>query len=296
MTVNPFVVPGSWYRGNLHTHTTNSDGRMSPEEMVDWHIAHGYDFLALTDHRVRTDPTPYGRDNLVLIPGIELNGDDDTGRRYHLVGLGIGHLVERGTDLGLQAAIDLVGEGGGLAILAHPYWSGQTSADLLGVEGACGLEVFNGVCQKEQGKGLASVHWDDLLASGKRLWGLAVDDAHGHPPDDDLGWGWVMVKARARSKEAILEAIRAGAFYSSSGPEIYELHFETGTLTISCSPVERIHFICDWALGGTVHAWDGTLLTEGRFQLRDRGETYLRVECVDPQGRRAWTQPIFLSP
>jgi hypothetical protein len=269
---------------------------MSPEQMVDWHLTHGYDFLSLTDHRIRLDPAPYARDGLLLIPGIELNGHDASGRRYHLVGLGVADSLRQVSGLSLQAAVDVLRDAGGLAVLAHPYWSGQTSVDLLEAEGACGIEVFNGVCQKEQGKGLASVHWDDLLSAGKRLWGLAVDDAHGHPPDGDLGWGWVMVKAAELSQEPILQALDWGAFYSSTGPEIHDLCLEDGVVTVSCSPVEHIHFVCDWALGGVVHAWDGPLLTEAQFQLRDRGETYLRVECIGREGRRAWSQPIFLGP
>jgi len=295
MTINPFTAPGHWYRGNLHTHTTQSDGRMSPQEMVDWHAIHGYGFLSLTEHRIRLDPTPYARDGLLLIPGIELDGHDPASGRYHLVGLGVKGSVKHDSDLGLQAAIDGLRAAEGLVVLAHPYWSGQTSAHLLKAEGAWGIEVFNGVCHKERGKGLSAVHWDDLLAAGKRLWGLAVDDAHGHPPDGDLGWGWVMVKAEELSQEAILRALEAGAFYSTTGPEIQDLRLEDGAVTIHCSPVEHIHFICDWALGGAVHAWDGPPLTEAHFQLRNEGETYLRVECIDHQGRCAWSQPIFLE-
>jgi hypothetical protein len=295
MTTNPFAAPGRWYRGNLHTHTTESDGLMSPEEMVDWHVAHGYDFLSLTDHRVRLDPAPYLRDGLLLIPGIELDGHDPDGGRYHIVGLGVENSVEHRTDSSLQAAVDALRGAGGLVVLAHPYWSGQSARELLSVTGACGIEVFNGVCEKEWGKGLSSVHWDNLLAAGRRLWGLAVDDAHGHPPDGDLGQGWVMVKAHEPTADAILEALEGGAFYSSSGPEIHDVRLTGGVVTVDCSPVRCIHFMCDWALGHAVRAWEGPLLTEAQFELRGLGETYLRVECIDCQGRRAWSQPVFLE-
>jgi len=254
---------------------------MSPEEMVEWHVAHGYDFLSLTEHRMRLDPAPYDRDGLLLIPGIELDGHDPASGLYHLVGLGVESSVKHNSDLSLQAAIDTLRAAGGLAVLAHPYWSGQTSADLLSVERAWGIEVFNGVCQKERGKGLSAVHWDDLLAAGKRLWGLAVDDAHGYPPDGDLGWSWEMAKAQELSGEAILKALEAGAFYSSTGPEIHDLRLEDGVVTVRCSPAKHVHFVCDWALGGAVHAWNGPPLTEAYFQLRKEGETYVRVECID---------------
>ena len=41
---------GNWYKGNLHTHTTQSDGAVSPEEMMACYRKAGYDFLALSDH------------------------------------------------------------------------------------------------------------------------------------------------------------------------------------------------------------------------------------------------------
>ncbi|NOZ20346.1 MAG: PHP domain-containing protein, partial [Planctomycetes bacterium] len=31
---NPFGTEGKWYKGNLHTHTTGSDGEKSPAEIV----------------------------------------------------------------------------------------------------------------------------------------------------------------------------------------------------------------------------------------------------------------------
>ena len=44
-----------WYKGNLHTHTLNSDGDSTPDEVVRWYREHGYDFLVLTDHNVMTE-------------------------------------------------------------------------------------------------------------------------------------------------------------------------------------------------------------------------------------------------
>ena len=39
-----------WYKGNIHTHTTESDGDADPEKVVGWYRRHGYDFLVLSDH------------------------------------------------------------------------------------------------------------------------------------------------------------------------------------------------------------------------------------------------------
>lgn len=39
-----------WYKGNIHNHTTESDGDASPEKVCEWFESHGYDFLVLSDH------------------------------------------------------------------------------------------------------------------------------------------------------------------------------------------------------------------------------------------------------
>lgn len=48
-----FHSSGKWFRGNLHTHTTLSDGRYTPERAAALYRDAGYDFIALTDHWVQ---------------------------------------------------------------------------------------------------------------------------------------------------------------------------------------------------------------------------------------------------
>ena len=63
-----------FYRGNLHAHTTCSDGQKTPKECMADYRAAGYDFLSITDHRMVTKPDPAEiPEGLVMIPGIELD-------------------------------------------------------------------------------------------------------------------------------------------------------------------------------------------------------------------------------
>ena len=50
MDMMPFARKGRFWRGNLHTHSTRSDGGLPPEAVADFYTGAGYDFLALTDH------------------------------------------------------------------------------------------------------------------------------------------------------------------------------------------------------------------------------------------------------
>lgn len=291
---NPFTASGYWYRGNLHCHTTNSDGRKTPAEAVDWYHSHGYDFLAITDHNKMTDVSCMGDQRFLVLPGLETHpGESAVGSNYHLVAIG----GSRGfdftrTDFPVQEAIDRLRADGAVVFLGHPHWSGLTYDEIMPLENIIGLEVFNTVCLVEVGKGYSSVHWDDLLARGKLLWGLATDDTHWGKPGE--GMGWVMVRAPELTTAAIKEALTAGRFYASQGPEIFDLQVSGTEVHIRCSPVSRINVasLCG-AGGGVVAPSADQLVTEATITL-NAPQRYVRVECTDSRGRSAWAQPLML--
>lgn len=293
---NPFTAPGKWYKGNLHTHTTVSDGSSSPEETVRLYHEAGYDFLALTDHfQVATAENPWPREMLLLL-GIEFDGDQsDLGESYHILGFGLKEAGQPPNEITVSSAIDWIKQQGGEAVFAHPYWSGLIAADLLKWEGALGLEVYNATCFALNGKGCAAAQWDDVLARGRRMWGFAVDDCHGRTGDTDVTTAWVMVKSPALTREAILTSLRQGLFYSSYGPAIEDVTIADGVVTAKTSPVVEINFIAPSWQGGHALSEPGKTMTGARYKLRG-GERYLRVECRDAQGRWAWANPIYLEP
>jgi len=294
MQDNPFPAKGRWFRGILHTHTTASDGKWEPEQVVRWYADQGYDFVCLTDHGkvTRIEPEPGGP---LLIPGEEIDFADPERRvGYHMVALDIADAISINRTARGQEGVDRIRQAGGEAILCHPYWSSQTVEDLRSIEGALGVEVFNTSCQVSIAKGLSSVHWDDALGRGKRWFGFAVDDSHWRRMDG--AGGWVMVRAAELSRAAIMAALRAGAFYSSQGPVVEEITFtEPGRVRVRCSPARDVHFVARGSRGYCVHAGsEGPLLTEAEGEFRpDQG--YLRIEVVDAAGRTAWTNPWFLE-
>jgi hypothetical protein len=214
------------------------------------------------------------------------------GLRYHLVVLGVRQMIQLPLETPVQAAIDRWSETGAVIILAHPYWSGMTLADTLPLQGLTGQEIFTTAAHTDLGKGLATVHWDDVLARGKHWWGFAVDDTHNY--EYDFAGGWVWVKSERLEEEAILQAMKNGAFYSSSGPEIYDFRVEKGLAKVRCSEVAAINFIGHSKWGIQRRAAPGRTITEGEYQLQGH-EVYLRVECVDAWGHTAWTNPVFLA-
>jgi len=286
-------LAGRWFKGNLHTHTTQSDGLLSPEEAIAWYREHGYDFLALTDHWVLTRGQAFGQtDDFVTISGTELDGPG-----YHMLALGISDLPDHELAESPQALTDAVIALGGLPFFAHPYWTGQTSAEMASIRGIVGIEVFNSVCEKEVSLGYASVHWDELLARGLRLNALAVDDVHWKRGAQ--GGGFVMVRTESPNERSILEALRNGYFYSSTGPKIAGLRVVyrrdgQPALRVHCGPCTTITFHASGPRGHRFRAPQGEILDTATLPIRPE-QVYLRVECADAQGGVAWSNPVYVK-
>lgn len=286
-----FHQPGRWLRGNLHMHTTLSDGDTPLEEAIAFYKDAGYDFVAVTDHRLTVDTKAFRTDNFLTIPSIELNGrDPELDAIYHVVGLGVQPFAQEDREWVApgRVMVEKIKAMGGIAVLAHPYWSGNDTADLLDLQGVTALEVYNATCARH-GKESSRVHWDALLERGWHIWGAATDDTHRYQSDG--AQAWVMVKAAALEERAILAALQAGQFYATTGPAILDFDMDEESIWVHCSPVREVRFIGRRGSGKTVVAPDGKTICSARMQRLK--SPYVRVECIDAQGKTAWTQPIF---
>lgn len=291
--ISPFSLPGQWFKGNLHTHTTQSDGELTPEQAAAWYRERGYDFISVTDHWVLTRGQAFGASNdFITLTGAELHGPT-----YHMLALGLSALPGRDLEPSPQAMADAVCAAGGLPFFAHPRWTGQTSEEIAPVRGILGIEVFNAVCQNMEGLGYSNMHWDELLARGLRLWGLAVDDTHWRYAEQGLGF--VMVRAERLDEASLLDAIRQGRFYASTGPVIHDLRIVElkggqRALRVRCSPCQSITYFSagPHPRGKRFVAPNGNGLDHADYPLRP-DQIYLRVECQDAQGRCAWSNPVY---
>jgi hypothetical protein len=293
---NPFPAPGQWYKGNLHTHTTVSDGLLSPEECIRQYRARDYDFLALTDHSAVTEVAGPGDGDFLLLLGAELDGDrSDIGESFHVVAFALTHAAPVPQKPTVAAAIQWAKDHGGDAFVAHPAWSGLVIQDLMRDQGHLGIEIFNTGCHFDLGKGFSTAHWDDVLGRDRRMWGFAVDDSHHRIPDHnptDTAVAWTMVKAPELSREALLKSIREGLFYSSFGPTIHSISLDDGLVAVQTSPVKEISFIAQRWAGGSFFAMHTPTITTATYPIQGH-EQYLRIECRDIEGRWAWSNPIY---
>jgi hypothetical protein len=284
---NPYRNLARWFRGNTHTHSTLSDGEWPLEKVVGFYRDRGYAFLAMTDHDLFTDLSAFTTPDFVGI-----SSDEVTVRgREHIVGLNLTGPVAPFTS-DHQRTIDDIGAQGGLAILAHPNWSWLPETRGLEWHGYHAVEILNVVCNYLEYNGFALQWWDYLLRHGMRVWGVAADDAHRIPYHGARGW--IEVNADTLSAAAIVEGIRTGNFYASTGPEFRRFEVAGQTIKVWCSPAVEIRFLT----GATNNpAWrlKGDALTEAEYTPRN-GEAYVRIEAVDAQMQTAWSQPFFLDP
>jgi hypothetical protein len=295
---NPFGTEGKWYKGNLHTHTTNSDGAWSPEKVASEYRSNGYDFLFITDHWKVTDVSGLSTDGFLALNGEELDiGPSELGYHYHIVALNLKEPIASNSASNAQELINLIKSKGAEAVIAHPYWSGLTANDIQPLEGQIGVEIFNSTCFFCIAKGHSVVHWDELLCKGKLMWGIAVDDTHQHFDDHrpiDACNAWIMAKMTELTEDNVMSAIKSGNFYSSNGPMINDISIQDGIISVTTSDVKIINFIANAHNGESFTSKDGKPITSAKYKIRG-GEKYIRVECFDENGKTAWSNPLLVN-
>lgn len=289
--VNCFESEGQWFKANLHSHTTASDGAATLAERVEQYRGHGYAILAVTDHYASTDVGGASRDDFLVIGGIELHPDCPGDDVYHLVGLNVpAGFKDPGPD-DANKNIQLIRQSGGEVIVAHPYWCGHNINHILKLKGFIGVEVFNATCALNC-KGYSSVQWDDLLEAGRIVPAVAVDDIHS-AAGRDMFRGWTMIRAQELTAEAVMTALRTGCYYSSCGPVIEDFRVVDGVARVECSPAVEIQLVSQTSWGRSFFVDDGELLTSAEREVDDSLK-YVRAEIVDDRGLRAWSNPILL--
>ena len=280
------------YKVNLHTHTTISDGKLSPKDAAAAYKKMGYDAIAITDHwKFHEEKT---LENLCIISGCEYNvGTADTiAGVYHIVGLGMKtepqFQSDKSTPQGVVHAIHACGD---IAVLAHPAWSLNIPERSLKSLNYDATEIYNAVSDVEQSCRPYSGYFVDTMANfGIHYPILATDDAHYHDGRDN-GKAFIMVKAEELSSEAILKAVVNGDFYASQGPEVH-LRRVGNKFVVDCSPSSIISFMSNSAWSPK-RMFRGEDLTHAEY-VPAPFEKWLRVEVTDADGNQAWTNIVAL--
>jgi len=255
-----------WYRGELHAHSWNSDGKVPVWQLIEAARAYGLDFLALTDHFTTAgwrDLAGADGSDLALLHGLELTGHSGHANLHglrqwvniyadgpaldtegHAIPVGPTETTAPNARWDINAVAHAAHEQGGLFCVNHPF-SGDLGwryhefdwslADLM--------EVYHHL--EGPHNALALGLWDEQLRQGRRIIGVAGTDSH-HPREQRhrLGQCFTWVHALELSEAGIIAGLRAGRVYASLGPRLEywaestdDVRTEMGGTTFCGSPL-----------------------------------------------------------
>ena len=305
-----------WYKGNIHTHTNESDGDSDPKTVVNFFVEANYDFLVLSDHNHIT-VLDYGNNHpdILMIPGEEVTVREPF--NIHMGAIGINSYVEPvyGNDSidTIKANTNAIHAAGGIAVLNHPNYRWAVNHEMINkVKELKFFEVFNGdkATNNLGGEDVKSMEemWDFLLSNGKLIYGVATDASPHYKNFSSLlsnpGRGWIMVKSETRDQDDILDNFAKGNFYSSTGVFISDilinkkeisLDIDTNPIQISSVPILfsdykfKTQFVGQYGI--VLHeTWDLNPIYKIKGQ-----EKYVRAVITNSTGHKAWTQPIFIN-
>lgn len=298
MSSSPFDKPGRFWRGNIHAHSTKSDGKLTPSEVVAAYRAHGYDFIALTDHFMAkfgwpvTNTSPFRDETFTTLFGAELHtGETETGELWHFVAVGLPldfapvAECETPAELARRAA-----EAGAFVGIAHPNRIALTLHEAAMIDAAHAIEVFNYTTVTHNDRAESWWLCDQLSNMGRHVLAFGADDAHFNSRPDGFGC-WIEVKSQWLDPDALLAALKAGEYYTTQGPELLDISISGGNLRVVCSSADAI-FVS--GRGSVARQARGSGLTQASFPISPFAGDYFRVTILDALGRRAWSNPIWM--
>lgn len=306
------------YKGNFHMHTARSwDSTVSVQDALCEYYDKGFQFCALTDHEVYWDSTEYDREDFLVLSGVEsafILGETQPDwllerSKFKSLHINLLHdmtkgengflhdqVLKRPIDYGIDSwnqYIEYCKEKNQIVIINHPDWSRLDPEIMLGIQGAFAFEIWNSGAVNDCGGDTDEYRWDYCLSRGKRLWALTGDDTHKYGTDyRACGAAFTMVYTDSFTKEGLIQAMKQGHFYPSSGPKIYDMRVADDVLYMDFDPAAKVRIVgADYLAKGFVPA-PGETICHIEWKIKENLK-YFRVEIHSPDGKIAWSQPIF---
>lgn len=282
---NPYAQrEGTWLKGGLHIHTSpaSSCAKIELKSALDLYAQKGFDFIGIGDHNTLTDPQD---DRFIIIYGTEWNsakGEDTCiySKDTKIIKEALGN-TDQDELLASLAKKDAI------VFLNHPNATIETMytrEQLLQKQNFDGLEIFNGIIERKTGSAFATDLWDFFLGNNRRVLGFACDDSH---IEDDIGHGWIVAKVKDRTPAGIMQALKTGNFYCSTGVVINDIRRNGDVIEIESENAEEIQ-ASSW--GGRLRA--RVLDNHMSFDTSGLDLHYVRFTLFGYGSSMAWTQPF----
>lgn len=321
----------NFYKANLHCHSTLSDGKLSPHELKDYYKSRGYSILAITDHEHLNNNSYLDDNDFLTITSCEVAIKEfpkqSTLKNYRMK---VCHLnlyakeqdnvynvfydkvydhfsarERRGSFLlpekdfgrvygaeGINRLIKTADENGFFVAYNHPRWSLENYADYSGYDGLWAVEIYNTSCNNS---GLYEYDInvvDDMLRDGKCVYCSCGDDNHNRI-DDSFGT-FVMVNSDELKYKNVIESLLNGDFYTSTGPQFFEISVQDKKVKVKCSDAIQISLTTIGRRSESIVAKDDCILNIAEFNLFEN-DVYFRISVIDKNGKRADSQSYFLE-
>lgn len=290
-----------FFKANFHTHTTISDGKLSPEEMVAAYKERGYSVLAITDHSVCVSHRELNSDDLLLLTGVEIDVEEidnpvnERDRCIHMCLISkdpnrqwipfkdprpnpssvpyealneIGSSTRAYNSEDINKIIAECNREGYLVTYNHPTWSLESYPEYSQLKGLWGMEYRNSdsiAIGFDENNGRV---YHDLSVLGNRIVPVCADDTHVLERDGHsvIGDGWNMIAAEELTYKSVIEAMEKGDLYASCGPEIHSLTWDGTNIHITCSPAAKIQLVAESRFARIARD-DNATLTEATFDI-----------------------------
>jgi hypothetical protein len=318
------------YKANLHCHSTRSDGRLTPKELVASYRAEGYQILAITDHCSPKDHSALGDEGFLLLTGYEayirpaktavcdpfspeihlnLFAKDPKNESLICYNEAYTKYIPKELHAGLcrvgseeprqytteyvNRFIETANAAGYLVAYNHPVWSMEEEARVLSYRGLFSLELYNtsSFCINRMEGG--EVLYDKLLRCGLAMGCHAGDDNHAY--DDRFGW-YTVILADSLTYEGVIRALEAKDFYASRGPRLDEITVEDvdggQVVRVVCSAASEVYLHVGSKSPVSKKLPRGESATEFTLPLPERA-AYFRVSVYDAEGRSANSRGFF---
>lgn len=323
-----YLLPqnGKFFKANLHCHTTISDGKMTPEEIKEVYKSNGYSVVAFTDHAVLIPHPELADEGFLPLNSYELDVNEHSPRKLdsrvchmclialepnnvkpvcfhrskYLTGNGVNYVSQVEYDepdyireYSAECINDMTKkarDNGFFVTYNHPTWSREGHNEYSKYNFMNAMEIYNSECEVLGYYEYNEKDYDDMLYGGKRIYCVATDDTHSK---EACFGGFTMIKAEKLEYKTITDAMVAGNFYASQGPEIHNLWFEDGILHIDCSDVKSIRLNTGIRAAKNIVSRDGTsLMNTAEFVIKPE-YGYVRLTLTDEDGKHAYTNAYF---
>lgn len=300
------------YKANMHSHSTCSDGKLTPEQLKEAYKERGYSVFAFSDHITVREHNYLRDDDFLPLTSAELDVAEQGDCNFNLRKAFHFNIISRDPEHFEQVkytsknfSLDYINsiikdakDKNYFVTANHPNWSLFTEEEFLQLEGLDGFELYNCITANFGGAiSFTPEIYLYLLRKGKRIFPIGADDNHSfclpfdHPNNDSFG-GFTYILSDKLDYESIINSLDNGDLYCSTGPQFFEISQEDNNIYIRCSDVKQITVLTENGKAFSLRSQENQTINEFNCLVTDWGKFFV-VYALDENGKPAMTRAFY---